>query len=53
MSEGSLKKSRAMVSLAITGNTTPYKDSLNCTGVAHISVSLRTNKGIKTNVKKN
>jgi nicotinamide mononucleotide (NMN) deamidase PncC len=43
MAKNILLKSRAMVSLSITGNATPYKDSLGCTGIAHIAVGIRQN----------
>ena len=35
----------------ISGNATPYKDSLDCVGVCHLGVSIRGKDGIHTKVK--
>lgn len=50
MAEGALKNSRAMTSIAISGNATPFKDSLDCVGIAHVGVSIREKDGFKTKV---
>ena len=52
MAEGTLKNSRAIISIAISGNATPYKDSLDCLGVCHLGVSIRGKDGIHTKVKR-
>ena len=52
MAEGAIKNSRAMMSIAISGNATPFKDSLDCVGVAHLGVSVREKESLKTKVVK-
>ena len=51
MSEGALLNSRALICVSITGNASPYVDSVNCIGVAHLGVSIRTPTGLKTKTK--
>ena len=43
MAEGILKNSRAMLAVSITGNATPFYDSVGCVGIADIAISLRLN----------
>jgi len=52
LAEKSLEKSRAMVGLSITGNATPYSDSLDCVGIADIALSIRHKDEFKTFTKR-